>query len=561
MKMRLTLLAAAAAMLLTAQAEPLTFQMGGNDGAVILNNARFNPLGSFIGNTSGDAGQESVIQVGEVDFGTGDVFKAVSLRFANGWSNGGTAILLAGADYESATPFAAIPLINYHDSYTNFRSIGANFSDQPTGVQKVFLTFADRAGNVQDVRFYENELVEGDFENGSMLKEPCMLDNYSEVGTILDINNSTLIVPANNDTRIDNGSWGWTGPGCVVSYGEMDFGNGEYNQVVLELASHWQGDQTSHNVMVYLDDYENEANCIASVWCGIDVKTKLYLARNIEAVTGTHTVYLKWQDGSNNIANVHFAKGHVWSLGNILDPIVTTYENEQPSDKAVRYSFLDNMKNSEEATYIGRDSGLTTILNKGQWEDDNVGYTGDGTVLKITGIDFQQGQFDKILVSHGTGMSWAGYINEANFKFYLDLEDDATVEPAAGGPRRITVEDWASVRDQLTDIEPVATVRLQATGGWGNVYTTKGDLSKVEGVHDVYIIFTAPDGANIKDIYLDDQEEEVDPSTGVNEITAAKAQNGNVYSIDGRLVRKNATSLEGLASGMYIFNGQKYLVK
>jgi len=227
----------------------------------------------------------------------------------------------------------------------------------------------------------------------------------------------------------------------------------------------------------------------------------------------------------------------------------------------VRYSFLDNMKNSEEATYIGRDSGLTTILNKGQWEDDNVGYTGDGTVLKITGIDFQQGQFDKILVSHGTGMSWAGYINEANFKFYLDLEDDATVEPAAGGPRRITVEDWASVRDQLTDIEPVATVRLQATGGWGNVYTTKGDLSKVEGVHDVYIIFTAPDGANIKDIYLDDQEEEVDPSTGVNEITAAKAQNGNVYSIDGRLVRKNATSLEGLASGMYIFNGQKYLVK
>ena len=343
----------------------------------------------------------------------------------------------------------------------------------------------------------------------------------------------------------------------MVSYGERDFGNGEYDQVVLELASHWQSDQATHNVMVYLDDYENDANCIATVWCGIDVKTKLYLARNIEAVTGTHTVYLKWQDGSNNIANVHFAKGHVWSLGNILDPIATTYENEQPSDKAVRYSFLDAMKNSEEATYIGKDSGRTTILNKGQWETDNVGYTGDGTVLKITGMDFQQGQFDKILVSHATGMSWAGYVEEANFKFYIDLEDNATT--VAGAPRRITVENWADVRSQLTDIEPIATVRLQATSGWGNVYTTKGELSKVEGVHDVYIIFTAPDGANIKDIYLDDQEEE--PATGVSNVTAAKVLNGNVYSIDGRLVRKNATSLEGLASGLYIFNGQKYLVK
>ena len=559
MKMRFTLLAAAAAMLLTAQAEPLTFQMGYNDGAVILNNGKFNPLGSFIGNTSGDEGKETVIQVGEVDFGTGDTYKAASLRFANGWSNGGTAILMAGEDYESATAFATIDLINYHDSYTNFRSIGANFSDQPTGVQKVFLTFTGRAGNVQDVRFYENAFVESDFENGTMLKEPCMLDNYSEISTILDINNSTLVVPANDETRIDNGSWGWTGSGCVVNYGVMDFGNGEYNQVVLELASHWLGDQKTHNVMVYLDDYENEANCIATVWCGIDVKTKLYLARNIEPVTGTHTVFLKWQDGSNNIANVHFAKGHVWSLGNILDPIATTYENEQPSDKAVRYSFRDGMKNSEEATYIGKDSGLTTILNKGQWEDDNVGFTGDGTVLKITGMDFQQGQFDKILVSHSTGMSWAGYIEDANFKFYLDLEANPTA--AEGAPRRIEVADWSQVRDQLTDIEPAATVRLQATGSWNDVYTTKGDLSKVEGVHDVYIVFTAPDGANIKDIYLDDQVEEQDPATGVSEVTAAKAVNGNVYSIDGRLVRTGATSIEGLPAGLYIFNGQKYLVK
>ena len=36
---------------------------------------------------------------------------------------------------------------------------------------------------------------------------------------------------------------------------------------------------------------------------------------------------------------------------------------------------------------------------------------------------------------------------------------------------------------------------------------------------------------------------------------------GNVYGIDGRLVRRDATSLEGLPEGMYIQNGKKYVVK
>ncbi len=542
-------------MLLTAQAQPLTFQMGHDDGAVILNNGKFNPLGSFIGNTSGDEGKETVIQVAVVDFGTGDTYKAVSLRFANGWGGGGTAILKAGADFESAVTFATIDLINFHDSYTNFRSIGANFSDAPQGEQKVFLTFAGRAGNIQDVRFYAEEFVESDFESGSMLKEPNAVEGYD--GTILDINSSILVYSPNQDTRIDNGSWGWTTEGVIVNYGTMDFGNGEFDQVVLELASHWQGDQANHSVDVYIDNYEDEANLIANVWTGIDVKAKLYLARNIEPLTGEHTIYLKWHGGSANIANVHFSKGMLWSLGNILDPIVATHENEQPSENANRYSFLASMNGSEDAVYVGRDSGRTTILNKGQWEENNVGYTGDGTVLKITGVDFKEGQFDKILVSHATGMSWAGYGDEAFFAFYIDLEDEPTT--VEGAPRRIQVDNWANVRDQLTDIDPIAKVRLQATSGWGNVYTTKGDLSKVEGVHNLYIVFTAPDGANIKDIYLDDQEE--DTPTAVTTITAVKAVNNNVYTIDGRLVRKNASSLEGLASGLYIFNGQKYIVK
>jgi len=37
--------------------------------------------------------------------------------------------------------------------------------------------------------------------------------------------------------------------------------------------------------------------------------------------------------------------------------------------------------------------------------------------------------------------------------------------------------------------------------------------------------------------------------------------NTNIYSIDGRLVRKNATDTNGLKKGVYIFNGHKVLVK
>lgn len=488
MKKIFTFLAVAAAMTLTAQAETLTFQMGANDGAVILENGKFNPLGCFIGNTN----ENTKIQVGEVDFGQGDVYKAASIRFANGWGGGGQAILSVGDDLETAEELCRIDLINFHDSYTNFRSIAANFGEVlPEGIHKVFLSFEGRAGNIQDVRFYTEEFTAEQFQDGSMLKEPCNWDGYADMATVLDINNSTLVYSSNPETRIDNGSWGWTGEGVIVTYGTLDFGNGDYKQVVLELASHWQGDQTNHSVDVYIDDYNSDANKIANVWCGIDVKEKLYLARNIEAISGTHTIYLKWHGGSCNIANVHFVKDYLYSLGNIVDPVILNKINEQPSENAVRYSFRNefNGTQADNVVYIGRDSGRTTILNQGQWEDNNVGWTGGHTVLKITDVDFEDGRFNEILVNHATGSSWLGYINDANFKFYIDLNEEGV--------------NWGEAQAAFADVEPIATVWMQATGGWGNEYTTKGDLSEVTGVHNLYIIYTASDGANVKDIYLD----------------------------------------------------------
>ena len=83
---------------------------------------------------------------------------------------------------------------------------------------------------------------------------------------------------------------------------------------------------------------------------------------------------------------------------------------------------------------------------------------------------------------------------------------------------------------------------------------------------------TMVDGSNFRlpaagtyDIKVDPNEMKLYVSrptvTGVDELKAVAGKPGNVYTIDGRLVRRNATDLSGLDSGIYIFNGKKVLVK
>lgn len=53
-----------------------------------------------------------------------------------------------------------------------------------------------------------------------------------------------------------------------------------------------------------------------------------------------------------------------------------------------------------------------------------------------------------------------------------------------------------------------------------------------------------------------------DPAAGIVEIEDnSAAKPANVYNMNGMVVRKNATSVEGLPQGMYIFKNKKYVVK
>ena len=47
----------------------------------------------------------------------------------------------------------------------------------------------------------------------------------------------------------------------------------------------------------------------------------------------------------------------------------------------------------------------------------------------------------------------------------------------------------------------------------------------------------------------------------INAVKTDLVKSNNVYSIDGRVVRRGTTSLDGLSRGLYIVNGKKYLVK
>lgn len=57
---------------------------------------------------------------------------------------------------------------------------------------------------------------------------------------------------------------------------------------------------------------------------------------------------------------------------------------------------------------------------------------------------------------------------------------------------------------------------------------------------------------------------EWDETTGVEQIeieTPSETIDNNVYNMNGQIVRKNSTSLAGLAQGVYLVNGKKYIVK
>ncbi|MDE6317797.1 MAG: T9SS type A sorting domain-containing protein [Muribaculaceae bacterium] len=543
--------------------------------------AHFNVVSDYIGWTGGD----TKVALGEMDFGEdGNKYKAVSLEMANGWYCDGWAILHAGPDYESSVPFTQIAL-NETGGYDNFVLYATNFScntnqddwangpavegityTKPTGKQNLYLTFVGGAGNIRSLNFYSQELVPGDFQRNlnddgtpgwddmMALLAPDQYEEYPSISLRLLSTESVAINPEDfPDTRLDGESWGWSGDGFMADYGNVDFGDGGYKQVVINF-THW-GENLKDYLEIYVDNTD-KSNLLANFWVGRNLENKVYinLAKDLtQNLTGTHKVIAKWIGGGNNLHHIDFVKENVWPIATECGIIL---EDVEPAEDAFHMTFVDCPEG------MGN-PWCYAVRCKGQYEAaGNIGYTGNGTVIEFfdingDGVDLGDGSYKRIIVNHASEPAYAGPIEQANFSFYLDLDPDFM----------LTDEDFdQNLDDILADHEPFCVVRLQGTGEWGVRKKTAGAIVKpVSGKHSLFMVYNstyqANTGANVFDIYMDkvepasvdtiakdkeDNNVQVYTATGEIIVVADVPTNVEIYSLNGQRVA--AATVEGEAS-------------
>lgn len=540
----------------------------------IIEQGKFDILNSLISNTGGD----TKICLGEVDFGDGDVYKAASIDFANGWGTDGWAILHAGADFESSMPFTEIPLNEYRSYYTP-RRFGANMGfnvnggvsegiimgetgglqyTKPIGKQKVYLTFFGGNGNLFAINFYKNEFTEEDFINdedgdwggdpGIRLRWPSEDPRYADKRVTVSVYDSTPAVPVGEGTdfpeaRIDeqtndegivtgNKGWGWTGAGFMADYGTVDFGDNRFQQMMVEV-NHWAQNLTDY-LEVYIDEVA-DANMIGSIWMGRELRDMIYpLALEIKPVSGSHKVILKWVGGGFNVRDIAFYEGHPWTPANecgakLVDQ--TPYE----ADGVFHFGF-EGLTDGVGGPWIAE------IKAKGRWEGKgNAGYTENGTVMsfysELGEPLFTEDIFKTIVINHASEPATVGLSEECYFAFYTDLD-----------PEMIYVEeDWKSNLDMILEgKEPVAIVPMQGTLSWNTIKHTRGNVTgSLAGCNELFMVYNGA-GANVFDLYFEPENEQ----SGISSVTA---ENGVTVCAEAGSIVVNAASAAQVA--VYGLNG------
>ena len=539
----------------SAVAQDLIIPTNHESGVEIMKDGKFDPVTMNIGNCS----ENTQVYLGEVDFGEdGNKYAAVGIVFANGWYMDGWAILHAGQDYESSLPFTQITLdetggyqayFTFADSmaYTKGPNHDGVFEGaqtqyyKPTGKQKVYLTFIGGSGNIRAINFYKNPIPPENFMQegepghlwGLVLRTPNLVPGYENVSTKLLATESVPMVPTGEeaeegspfkDTKLDGDSWGWTDDGFIADYGTVDFGNGDYDQIITYVKR-----DKDLNITLYLEVYLDEIsenNLLARVWTGLQLKNIIPLATNIKSVTGQHKIIAKWVGGGFNLQDIEFSKGKLWEES-IKCGI--TVVDELPSADAFHHTFVGCLEGIGDPWYY-------EVMAKGQYESaGNIGFTKNGTVINFfdavgDGVDFGNGEYKSIVVNHASESNWLGTVDEANFAFYLDLDPNFNI------PKETWDNDLASI---LEGHEPIARVRIQGTGAWSIKKHTAGEMLKeVTGKHQLYMVYnisTSSDaGANVFDIYLDKKV-----LNGVSK-TQASVEGVNVYAVNGQIT-VNAT--------------------
>ena len=560
----------------------------------LVKDASFDVGYGCIGNTS----TETVIGLGEVDFGTdGTNYKATGVEFAHGWGSYDEekiVVLSAGATAEEAVPFNEMTVTRTY-GYHQFELFAENMDKGdgfalPTGKQKVWLTFRAGQGNLRSVKFYENAISEG---MEGVQPWPNQAEGYGDITTSIEAAafERAVEVPENpeedpyKDAKYDENTacWGGTNDGFIVkSTKEIDFGNGEFQQLVAYIGH--DGERYMEYMEFYIDEVKPE-NMIARTWTGINIQewnSFTPVATRLQDVTGSHRLFIKWGDATN-LQKIELVKDSLWFENPDCGVV---YENVEPSKNAVVF-----VTTGENGTTEGTDTNqgiqwevIKPISGDARCEGSNIGYTKAGVVVAYKGIDFKDNYYKEVFINASCEPSYIGStIEDANFTLYTDLNDI----------------DWENVTNleelnaALEGREPVAVVRAQGTGSWGNKLTTAGDLADISGIHDLYVVYNLPDrdniGANIYGLYLDPGEnpqsikENIAQGNGIEvrghdnraTICTGTDMHVTVYTVNGTAiaemdVKAGTTLIDNLNSGIYILKAtdkdgkttaQKFIVK
>ena len=105
--------------------------------------------------------------------------------------------------------------------------------------------------------------------------------------------------------------------------------------------------------------------------------------------------------------------------------------------------------------------------------------------------------------------------------------------------------------------ETLKTVRYadEQQEGWKQVFV---DLSKYKAEPFVIVKFSMASASKAAPIVIDNIR--IGEGTGIQSVTGDAGGTFDVYSIDGRTVRRHAASTEGLDPGLYIINGRRVLI-
>ena len=142
-----------------------------------------------------------------------------------------------------------------------------------------------------------------------------------------------------------------------------------------------------------------------------------------------------------------------------------------------------------------------------------------------------------------------------------DAETELVVEGTGGG-----VNFQANQENSNTIGNLIANGTFQYFEGDGSQYGLQNQngtslkLKKVSGgiICPFRVYFTvANEDAAAKISFVIDGDE----TSAINGTSFLDAVKGSVYSLDGRLVKKNATTTGGLVKGIYVINGKKVIVK